>query len=91
MSGRAELRISGLVQGVFYRGSAQDEAERLGLVGEIRNLPDGDVQAIVEGPKEKVEEFIAWCRRGPPSARVEEVQVKWAPAQGGFRAFRVTH
>jgi len=52
---RADLLIGGRVQGVFYRASAQQEAMRLGLVGEVRNLPDGQVEAIVEGPKERVE------------------------------------
>jgi acylphosphatase len=87
---RAELLITGMVQGVFYRASAQSEAMRLGLTGEIRNLPSGEVEAIVEGPKERIEEFIAWCRRGPPAARVEDVKVRWGPAQGEFRTFRVT-
>ncbi len=87
---RAELVIEGRVQGVFYRASAQQEAMGLGLTGEIRNLPGGEVEAIVEGPQERVEEFISWCRRGPPSARVEQVRVKWSPARGEFRTFRVT-
>jgi acylphosphatase len=87
---RAELVIEGRVQGVFYRASAQQEAMSLGLTGEIRNLPGGEVEAIVEGPKERVEEFIAWCRRGPPAARVEQVRVKWSPPRGEFRAFKVT-
>jgi len=86
---RAELVISGMVQGVFYRGTAQREAMRLGLVGEIRNLPDGTVEALVEGQKALVEEFIAWCRQGPPAARVEHVAVRWAAATGAFRTFRV--
>ena len=86
---RADLLISGRVQGVFYRASAQQEAMRLGLVGEVRNLPDGQVEAIVEGPKERVEEFIDWCRRGPPSADVENVQVRWSKALGEFRTFMV--
>jgi acylphosphatase len=87
---RAELVIEGRVQGVFYRASAQREAQRLGLKGEIRNLPGGEVEAIVEGPKERIEEFISWCRRGPPAARVENVEVRWAPARGEFRSFMVT-
>jgi acylphosphatase len=87
---RADLLISGRVQGVFYRASAQQEAMRLGLAGEIRNLPDGRVEAVVEGPKERVEEFIEWCKRGPPSAEVEHVRVRWSAARGEFRTFMVT-
>ena len=86
---RADLLISGRVQGVFYRASAQQEAMRLGLVGEVRNLPDGQVEAIVEGSKERVEEFIDWCRQGPPSADVENVRVRWSKALGEFRTFMV--
>jgi acylphosphatase len=88
---RADLLISGRVQGVFYRASAQEEATRLGLAGEIRNLPDGRVEAVVEGARESIEEFIAWCRRGPPSAEVENVGVRWSVASGKFRSFRVAH
>jgi acylphosphatase len=87
---RAHLRISGVVQGVCYRASCREQATRLGLAGEVRNLPDGDVEAVVEGPKADVEELIAWCRRGPPGAQVAEVQVRWAEARGGFSGFRVT-
>ena len=86
---RAELLISGRVQGVFYRGSAQQEAQRLGLLGETRNLPDGRVEVVVEGPREAVEALIAWCRRGPPAAGVESVAVQWSAARGAFRAFTV--
>ena len=88
---RAHLQISGLVQGVCYRASCREEALRLGLTGEVRNLPDGDVAAVVEGPRAGVEELIAWCRRGPPGARVEGVQVRWSDARGGFVGFRVAH
>jgi len=86
---RADAVVSGRVQGVFYRGSAQQEAMRLGLVGEVRNLPDGSVEVIVEGPKDRVEDFIAWCRRGPPSAEVEDVRVRWSAPRGEFRTFMV--
>lgn len=87
---RAELLISGRVQGVFYRGSAQEEGERLGLTGEVRNLPTGQVQAVVEGERPAVEAFIAWCRKGPSAARVEAVEVRFAESSGAFRGFRVT-
>jgi len=88
---RADLLISGRVQGVFYRASAREEAIRLGLAGEIRNLPDGRVEAVVEGARERIEEFVAWCRRGPPSAEVDDVEVRWSAASGQFRSFRVAH
>jgi len=86
---RAELFVKGRVQGVFYRASAREEGERLGLVGEVRNLPDGRVHAVVEGPREVVEEFIAWCRKGPPSAQVDDVETRIEAARGGLRCFRV--
>jgi len=87
---RAELLISGRVQGVFYRASAQQEAQRLGVYGEIRNLPGGEVEAIVEGEPAAVDEFIAWCRVGPPAAEVENVRVRFSQPSGEFRTFRVT-
>ncbi|HEX4384916.1 MAG TPA: acylphosphatase [Myxococcales bacterium] len=87
---RAEITVTGRVQGVFYRASARDEGERLGLHGEVRNLPDGSVELVAEGERAVLEELIAWCRRGPPLAQVEEVQVRWLPATGGLSGFRVT-
>ena len=86
---RAVLLIGGRVQGVFYRTSAQQEAMRLSLVGEIRNLPDGRVEAVVEGPRERIEEFVDWCKRGPPAAMVEDVGVRWSKALGEFRTFMI--
>jgi len=87
---RAELVISGRVQGVFYRASARAEGERLGLAGEVRNLLSGEVHAVVEGEEDRVEAFIAWCRLGPPAARVDDVQVRRAPSSGALRGFRVS-
>jgi len=86
---RAQVVVSGRVQGVFYRASAQEEALQLGLAGEIGNLPDGSVEAIVEGDRAAVDDFIAWCKRGPPSARVEHVEVKLSEPRGEFRTFTV--
>lgn len=86
---RARIVVRGRVQGVFYRASAQAEGRRLGLVGEVRNLPGGEVEAIVEGERARIDELVAWCRRGPPAARVDGVEVQYAAPQGGFRAFDV--
>ena len=80
---RVRLRVSGLVQGVFYRQSTAVEAARLGLAGSVRNLPDGSVEVVAEGRRAGVETLVAWCRRGPPAARVEEVEAGWEAAHRG--------
>ena len=67
------IHIKGRVQGVFFRASAKTEAERLGLTGFVRNNPDGSVHAEVEGEQKDIDEFISWCRSGPPLAKVTSV------------------
>ncbi|MCB9477058.1 MAG: acylphosphatase [Deltaproteobacteria bacterium] len=84
----AHLYISGRVQGVWYRGSTQSRAAALGLDGWVRNLPDGRVEAHVQGPQGKVNELIAWCRQGPPAAIVDDVEVRWVDV-GKFSGFEV--
>ena len=74
------LRIEGLVQGVSYRASARDEAIRLGVRGWVRNLDNGDVEALASGTPEAVTAFVTWCRRGPDEARVTRVTESEAPA-----------
>ncbi|HET9888293.1 MAG TPA: acylphosphatase [bacterium] len=82
------LRIRGRVQGVYYRGSAQDEAERLAISGFARNDPDGSVAAFAQGEDSAVEEFISWCRRGPSGAQVTSVDVhEESPRE--MKSFRV--
>jgi acylphosphatase len=88
---RTHLQISGLVQGVFYRETARREASRLGLSGWVRNRSDGSVEAVAEGAPEALEAFVAWCRRGPVQARVEDVQVREEPPRGEDGPFRVEH
>ena len=83
------LRITGLVQGVAYRASACDAALDLGVHGWVRNLDNGDVEALAEGPIELVERFIVWTRRGPPAAEVSQVTVTDRPPTGEFSTFRV--
>ncbi len=84
---RRRVHVSGRVQGVGYRVSCAREAERAGLAGLVRNLPDGGVEAVFEGSADRVDALIAWCRRGPRSAVVREVRVVDEPATGttGFR------
>lgn len=87
---RTHLVIRGLVQGVSYRAAARAEALRLGLTGWVKNLPNGDVEAVVEGEPKGLEEFVAWCRRGPEEARVESVNAHSAAVTGEFSTFAVT-
>jgi acylphosphatase len=82
------LRIRGRVQGVYFRGSAQDEADRLGISGFARNDPDGSVAAFAQGEAAAVDEFIAWCRHGPSGARVTSVDVHEEPPRE-MKSFRV--
>jgi acylphosphatase len=80
---RVYVVIEGRVQGVFFRASCAREARRLGLGGFVRNRADGAVEAEFEGPPEEVEAMVAWCRKGPPSARVEDVKVRAVTPTGG--------
>jgi len=89
MAVRAHLTISGRVQGVWYRGSMQEEAHRLGVAGWVCNNPDGTVEAEVEGEPATVEELVAWARRGPRGARVSDVDVQWLEPRGERRRFVV--
>jgi acylphosphatase len=86
---RVHLLIRGRVQGVWFRASARAEAQALSLAGWARNRPDGAVELVAEGPSETLERLIAWCRKGPPLARVDEVQIERGPASGEFRGFEV--
>jgi acylphosphatase len=76
MKVRRHLFVEGRVQGVFYRASAQREGVRLGLSGWVKNLPDGRVEILVEGEEKAVEEFLSWCRKGPPLAKVTRIVVE---------------
>jgi acylphosphatase len=73
-------RVSGHVQGVFFRASTRAEALRLGLDGSAVNLADGGVEVIASGPPEALLELEAWLRRGPPQARVDAIEPLPAPA-----------
>lgn len=84
---RVHLLIAGLVQGVFYRASTEATARELGLAGWVRNLPDGRVEVLAEGPREALERLVAWCHQGPPHARVSGVEAAWNSPQGDLGPF----
>ena len=76
------LTIMGRVQGVFYRNWSTDTARTLGLAGWVRNRMDGNVEAVVEGREEAVEQFIALAHQGPAAAQVVRIDVSDAAAEG---------
>ena len=84
---RVHVFISGRVQGVFYRASTMDLAVRLDLTGWVRNLPDGRVELVAEGPDDKLKELISWCWQGPPYSRVDHVIVQEDDPTGEFTRF----
>ena len=86
---RRHLWVSGMVQGVWYRGSCAEQAGRLGVSGWARNLPDGRVEVVAEGTPEAVEGLVRWCMRGPPEAVVTDVQQQSERPEGirGFAVF----
>lgn len=89
---RLQARIHGVVQGVWYRGSTRDQANRLGgLTGWVRNRVDGSVELVAEGPEETLQRLLAWCRKGPPGASVDEIQTTWLEPRGEFSLFRVRY
>lgn len=91
MTTRKHVVVRGLVQGVGFRWHAREAAERLGLAGWVRNRPDGAVEAEAEGPASAVADFVAELRAGPPSGRVDSVEVRDVPPKRDARSFEVVH
>ena len=84
---RCHVTVTGRVQGVGMRWSCATEAQRAGVSGWVRNLPDGRVEAVLEGEDDAVDRVLRWLRTGPPAARVDDVTVRVAEPEGeqGFR------
>ena len=88
---RAHIFISGKVQGVFLRYNTSREAKKLGITGWIWNLPDGRVEAVFEGEKDKIEKIIEWIRQSPTFTKIEKVEVKWEKPKNEFKDFRMIY
>ncbi len=88
---RVHVFISGRVQGVFFRAYTKEEADRLGLKGYVRNLPDGRVEAVFEGEEEAIEAMIRWCHVGSPHAKVTGVEIHEEPYTGEFKEFEIRY
>ena len=87
---RAHVFVTGRVQGVYYRATTRDAARERGVDGWVRNLDDGRVEAVFEGPRDRVEEMVERCHEGSPAANVEDVEVEYGEPEGeeGFEIRR---
>jgi len=70
------MKISGMVQGVFFRKYIADEAKKFGIKGHVRNLENGDVEVVAEGSPEEVEKMVASCKKGAPHSNVKNVDIQ---------------
>ena len=84
---RVHVVIAGRVQGVFFRDSTRRRAAALGLHGWVRNLGDGRVEAVFQGPGGEIDQILAWCHLGPPAAKVTELTVGEEPPEAGESRF----
>lgn len=91
MTSRVHVVISGRVQGVWFRATTKQKAERLGLTGWVRNTYDGNVEAVFEGEENSVQEMLDWCRHGPPLSKVDNVEVKNESPTNGFDSFSIRY
>ncbi len=87
---RARVLATGRVQGVCFRAYTEEEANRCGVTGWVRNLPDGGVEAVFEGEEKDVAQMVAWCRKGPRHAVVTDVDVQYEEYRGDMSHFSVT-
>ncbi len=86
---RVRLLIQGRVQGVWFRETTRRTATSLGVKGWVRNLPDGRVEVVAEGPEDQVNKLVKWCHKGPPAAKVTSVEVQEEPWIGEFDSFEI--
>lgn len=91
MSERAQFyaTVHGYVQGVSFRYYTLKRAQALGVTGYVRNLPDGSVEVVAEGPCAAVDQLLEWLHEGPSSAEVDHVDIEWQTPRGQFRLFEV--
>jgi acylphosphatase len=83
------LRITGRVQGVWFRASAKEKADALGITGWVRNCEDGSVEVLAQGSEEELKEFVKWCHHGPPSATITDVQEQNEPDAEQMTSFQI--
>ncbi len=90
MIGHITIKVSGKVQGVFFRASTKEEADRLNIKGSVRNEQDGSVWIEAEGDSEALQTFIGWCKHGPRMARVDYCEVTKQASLKNFKQFEIS-
>jgi acylphosphatase len=88
---RAHVIISGRVQGVFFRVETKRAADGFGVFGWVKNLRNGNVEALFEGDRDRVDAMLEWCKEGPAHAQVSDVKLDWQDYTGEFTAFDITY
>lgn len=88
---QAHILVMGFVQGIGFRSFIKSKAQNLNLTGWVRNTDDGRVEVLVQGPKEKLQNLIKICEKGPFLSEVKSVQVQWEKASEKFQSFETIH
>ena len=88
---RVKIRITGTVQGVFFRSAACQLAQKLNLMGYVCNESDNSVKIVAEGPQQALQKLIQWCYNGPDLAKVSSVEVTWQPVTGQLDHFEIKY
>ncbi len=91
MKKRLTIKVSGKVQGVWFRARTREEAEKLSLAGSVWNNSDGSVGVVAEGEEEQLQKLLFWCRRGPSRAMVVDLDYDWQEYQGDFNGFNIAY
>lgn len=86
---RAEVRVTGRVQGVWFRQNTKNTADQNRVHGWCRNNSDGSVEAVFEGDETAVKAVVDWCKSGPDLARVDDLRVEWQTPTGEFNRFQI--
>ncbi|MBI2026581.1 MAG: acylphosphatase [Deltaproteobacteria bacterium] len=88
---QVHIVVYGKVQGVFFRAYTETKAQELGICGRVKNLENGSVDIIAQGPEESLKRLVEWCHEGPSGAQVEKVTVDWLKVNGKFLSFHIEY
>jgi len=86
---RVHIKVHGRVQGVFYRVSTKEVAEKLGITGYVINMPDRSVEIDAEGSEKELLALIDWSKQGPPYSQVDKIELKWIDKLENYRKFTI--